>query len=200
MTATVYRTGSVAVEYNSVTVIGTLTGWAVGLVTGGMFSCRGLSVPILKVNSNTSLTLAYPWPGVTIGAQAYAIARETSEGVRAAWTNDRLAQIIQKLSLVGVHPDGSGTLTERDDLIPIPEPGYLWLYVEPGNDLAFYRQTDTGWDGPFPISSPSTPGVDGTDGVQSSDDSVTDIRAMTQSAYDGLGTYSATTIYHIVAG
>lgn len=151
MTSLIYNTGTVSVEKDSATVTGSGTGWAVALVSGGMFSCAGMSIPIASVESDTSLTLAYPWPGVDATGAAYAIARDTSEAVRAAWTNDRLATIIQKLALVGIHPDGSGTLTERDALDPAPSTGYLWLYAEAGHDLAFYRKTASGWDGPFDV-------------------------------------------------
>lgn len=148
MTSSVYLTGTVSVSGGNAVVTGTGTAWSVALVTGGMFSFQGQAVPIASVESDTSLTLAYPWPGAT-AAGAYAIARETSEAVRAAWINDRLAQILTKLSLAGIHPDGAGTLAERDALSPVPAAGFLWLRVETGFDLAFYKRTGSGWDGPF---------------------------------------------------
>lgn len=151
MTSLIYNTGAVALTNGSATVTGSGTGWAVALVTGGLFSCAGMAIPIASVESDTSLTLAYAWTGGDATGAAYAIVRDTSEATRAAWTNDRLATIIQKLSLVGIHPDGSGTLTERDALDPAPSVGYLWLYVESGHDLAFYRKTASGWDGPFDV-------------------------------------------------
>lgn len=150
MTSLVYSTGTVSVSNASAVVTGTSTAWALALVTGGMFSFAGMSVPILSVENDTSLTLAYAWPGATASG-AYAIARETSEAVRAAWINDRLAQILTKLSLVGIHPDGAGTLAERNALSPAPPVGYLWLRVELGFDLAFYKRTASGWDGPFAL-------------------------------------------------
>lgn len=148
MTSSVYLTGTVSVSGGNAVVTGTGTAWSVALVTGGMFSFQGQAVPIASVESDTSLTLAYPWPGAT-AAGAYAIARETSEAVRAAWINDRLAQILTKLSLAGIHPDGAGTLAERDALSPAPAAGFLWLRVEVGFGLAFYKRTGSGWDGPF---------------------------------------------------
>lgn len=151
MTSLIYNDGTVAVTFNSVVVVGSLTGWAVGLVSGGLFSCGGMSVPIASVEDDTHLTLAYSWPGGSASGLAYAIARDTSEAVRAAWTNDRLATIIQRLSLVGIHPDGSGTLAERNALNPVPATGYIWLYAEVGHDLAIYRKSAAGWDGPFEI-------------------------------------------------
>ncbi|MFC3206892.1 hypothetical protein [Aquamicrobium soli] len=157
MTSLIYNTGTVSVSAGSAIVTGNLTGWAVALVTGGLFSCGGISIPILSVESDTSLTLAYPWTGVDATGAAYAIARDTSEATRAAWTNDRLATIIQRLSLVGIHPDGSGTIAERDALDPVPAVGYLWLYAEAGHDLSIYRKTASGWDGPFDVRGATGP-------------------------------------------
>jgi hypothetical protein len=166
--STVYNTGSASVVTGSPTVTGTGTGWFLALVTGGVFSLAGLAVPILEVTDDTTLTLAYNWPGDTLAAQPYAISRETSEGSRAVWTNDRLATIIQKLALVGIHPDGSGSLVERDALSPAPDTGFLWLRAEVGVDLEFYRKTGSGWDGPFDVrGDPGTgaPGADGSPGL-----------------------------------
>ncbi|MDR7032926.1 hypothetical protein [Mesorhizobium sp. BE184] len=161
-----YTTGTVSVSNGSAVVAGTGTGWAVALVAGGMFSCGGIAVPIASVESDTSMTLAYPWPAPNGAGLAYAIARETSEAVRAAWTNDRLAQILNKLSLSAIHPDGAGTLAERNALNPVPATGYLWLRVEPGQPLEIYKKSASGWDGPFALSgasgsagSPGTPGI-----------------------------------------
>lgn len=150
-----YTTGTVSVSNGSAVVAGTGTGWAVALVTGGMFSCAGVAVPIASVESDTSLTLAYAWPGANGAGLAYAIARETSEAVRAAWTNDRLAQILNKLSLSAIHPDGAGTLAERNALNPVPAAGYLWLRVETGQPLEIYKKSASGWDGPFALSGAS---------------------------------------------
>ncbi|PWK65884.1 carbohydrate-binding protein [Aminobacter sp. AP02] len=156
MTSSVYSTGTVSVSNGSPIVTGTDTAWDVALVTGGMFSFAGYAVPIASVEGDTSLTLAYGWPGATASG-GYAIARETSEAVRAAWINDRLAQILTKLSLAGIHPDGAGTLAERNALSPQPAAGYLWLRVEIGYGLDIYKRTPSGWDGPFGITGPEGP-------------------------------------------
>lgn len=152
MTSLIYSTGAVSVSNGSAVVTGSLTGWAVALVKGGVFSCAGFAIPIASVEDDTHLTLAYPWPGADATAVAYAISRDSSEAVQAAWTNDRLATIIQRLSLVGVHADGSGTIAERDALSPVPAAGFLWLRAEPDEPLEFYRKVGSGWEGPFPVT------------------------------------------------
>lgn len=147
----IYNTGTVAVENGSTVVVGTGTGWAVALVTGGLLSCAGMSIPIAAVESDTSLTLAYAWPGLTVSGQPYAISKAISEAISIAWTNTNLAKISAQLSLLGIHPDGSGTLAERDALDPVPSTGYIWLYLEAGYDPSFYKKIDSGWGGPFPV-------------------------------------------------
>ncbi|MEH6721065.1 MAG: hypothetical protein V7704_19470, partial [Aurantimonas endophytica] len=60
-----YATGTATVTSGSATVTGTGTAWTIGVVNGGIFSRNGFSIPITSIGSNTSLTLAYPWPGTT---------------------------------------------------------------------------------------------------------------------------------------
>ena len=61
---TTYNTGTATVNANAVAVTGQGTTWLTsGLQAGDFFWAAGLSARILSGNSNTSLTLAYPWPG-----------------------------------------------------------------------------------------------------------------------------------------
>jgi hypothetical protein len=193
---TVYSTGTATVTEGEVSVAGQGTAWAISLVTGGMFSLRGYSVPIEEVVSDSEITLAYAWPVESYVESPYAISRETSEGTRAVWTNDRLATIIAKLALVGIHPQYSGPLEDRDAISPAPETGEYFLRAEPGFDLEIYRKTDSGWDGPFYLRGAA--GDDGSDGIQSSNATVTNIIKITQAAYDALSPIDSTTLYIIV--
>lgn len=159
-------TGTASVSAGSPIVTGSGTNWSVSLVTGGMFSANGIAIPIASVESDTSLTLAYAWPGANGAGLTYAIARETSEAVRAAWTNDRLAQILNKLSLAAIHPDGAGTLAERNALNPVPPTGFLWLRVETGQPLQIYKKISAGWEGPYAIAgSEGAGGAPGAAGI-----------------------------------
>lgn len=150
----VYTTGTVSCVNGSATVTGTATGWAAALVASGLFSAAGRSIPILEVVSDTELTLAYPWTGPNYSG-VYAIARGTSESVRATWINDRLAQILAKLAIAGVTPRGAGTEADRDALDPQPEYDpdnpYIWLRLEPNEDLAFSMMTGSGWSNWYPL-------------------------------------------------
>ncbi|WP_245499139.1 hypothetical protein [Mesorhizobium sp. M1A.F.Ca.ET.072.01.1.1] len=147
---TIYNTGTVSVTNGNAVVTGSGTAWAVALISGGIFSSAGVSVPILSVGSDTSLTLAYAWPGTTASGAVYAIARENSEAADIVNLNDRLSQVLVKLSLVGITPDASGTLTERDALtLAVGDKGFLFLHAELGSDFEFYRWSGSAWIGPF---------------------------------------------------
>lgn len=152
MTSLVYLDGTASVSTGSALVTGHGTAWKIALVEGGSFSLAGLSVPILSVDSDTSLTLAYDWPGDTFEEARYAIARETSQAIRAAWINDRLAQFHQKPWGIGVLPDGRGTLAERNALSPMPFDNYCWLRVEVDQPAELYFKVPAGWFGPFRLS------------------------------------------------
>jgi hypothetical protein len=69
-----YNTGTATVAANGTTVTGQGTAWSGALQPGDLFGThKGLAVRIASVNSNTSLTLAYPWPGAAQTAAAYEV-------------------------------------------------------------------------------------------------------------------------------
>lgn len=79
---TSYFAGTVAVGAGSTTVTGTGTSWvAAGVEAGDIFWAAGLSVRIASVNSATSLTLAYPWPGGALFGTNYEV-RFTPDATR----------------------------------------------------------------------------------------------------------------------
>lgn len=145
-----YKTGTVSVSNGNAVVTGSGTAWAVALVAGGVFSSAGVSVPILSVASDTSLTLAYNWPGTTATGAVYAIARENSEAADIVDLNDKLSRVLVTLSLVGITPNASGTIAERDALtLAVGDKGFLFLHAELGYDFEFYRWSGSAWEGPY---------------------------------------------------
>ncbi|MES0052208.1 hypothetical protein NKJ66_01100 [Mesorhizobium sp. M0078] len=153
MTSTVYLTGTVSVTNGNAVVTGAGTAWAVSLVTGGVFSSAGVAVPILSVESDTSLTLAYPWPGTTAAGATYAIDRTNSDAANVVDLYDRLSRVLVTLSLVGIHPNDSGTIAKRDAIVlTTDDENFLFLHAEIGVAFAFYRWTGTAWTGPFPVA------------------------------------------------
>lgn len=159
----IYSTGTVSVTNGNAVVTGSGTAWAVALIAGGMFSSAGVSVPVASVDSDTSLTLAYDWPGTTATGAVYAIARENSEAADIVDLNDKLSRVLVTLSLVGITPDASGTLMERDALtLAVGDKGFLFLHAELGYDFEFYRWSGSAWDGPFATRGPAGLGTGGT--------------------------------------
>ncbi|WP_430259770.1 pyocin knob domain-containing protein [Neorhizobium sp. IRS_2294] len=69
---TTYSTGTATINAGETVVTGVGTGWLnFDLRPGDLFWAAGLSVRIASVDSNTQLTLAYPWPGASRNAQNY---------------------------------------------------------------------------------------------------------------------------------
>jgi len=152
MTA-IYNTGTVSVTNGSAVVTGSGTAWSVSLVAGGTFFLGGISVPILSVQGDTSLTLAMPWPGTTAAGAAYAIERENSDAANIVDLYDKLTRVLVQLSLAGITPNASGSIADRDALtLGTNDKGFLFLHAQIGVAFAFYRWTGTAWDGPFPVA------------------------------------------------
>lgn len=79
---TSYSTGTVTVGASSTTVTGSGTAWSTaGVEAGDYFWAAGLSVRIASVDSNTSLTLAYAWPGSALSGANYEV-QFTPDAVR----------------------------------------------------------------------------------------------------------------------
>jgi hypothetical protein len=69
-----YSTGTASVTQGETVVTGASTAWTSPLRAGDLFGIHiGLAVPIASVDSDTQLTLAFPWPGATQSAAAYAV-------------------------------------------------------------------------------------------------------------------------------
>jgi hypothetical protein len=92
-----YAIGTATVTNGSAIVTGTGTAWSIGVVNGGEFSLQGFSIPIASVNSNNSLTLAYPWPHGSVTAP-YAISLGNAGAASAIAANERLAQFVAAMS------------------------------------------------------------------------------------------------------
>ena len=91
--------GTATVAANGTVVTGQGTSWLTNVRPGDMFGThKGAGVRIAAVNSNTSLTLAYPWLGGAQTASAYEIGitpdtarmQETTRGLLETLTNGNL--------------------------------------------------------------------------------------------------------------
>ncbi len=105
-----YTTGTVTVQNGSAVVTGTGTGWETALIDGGVVFVGGGSYPIYSVESETSLTLAYPFVGVSGAGLPYAIDRQRAAATSNIQMNDRLAQIIREISIGNIEQFNALTL------------------------------------------------------------------------------------------
>lgn len=77
-----YSTGTASINANETLVTDQNTTWLTyGLQPGDIFWAGGVSCRIASVNSNTQMTLAFPWPGATRTAASYEV-RLTPETAR----------------------------------------------------------------------------------------------------------------------
>ncbi|RVK13428.1 pyocin knob domain-containing S74 family peptidase [Sinorhizobium meliloti] len=97
-----YSTGTATVAANGTAVTGQGTSWLNAVQPGDVFGThKGFPIRIASVGSNTSLTLAFPWPGGAQSAAAYEImlvpdasrVMETSRQLLETLTNGNLASI-----------------------------------------------------------------------------------------------------------
>jgi hypothetical protein len=94
MATTTYSTGTVSVGAGSTAVTGVSTAWLTsGVRAGDMFMASGLCVPIAAVNSNTSITLARPWPGAALSGANYDIDYRDDDVRSLAAANTLLQQL-----------------------------------------------------------------------------------------------------------
>ncbi|MBP1873552.1 hypothetical protein J2Z19_003267 [Ensifer adhaerens] len=89
-----YMTGTATVAANGIAVTGQGTTWLNSIQPGDLFGThKGCGVRILSVNSNTSLTLAYPWLGGAQAAAAYEIQITPDSGRMDQATRDLLEML-----------------------------------------------------------------------------------------------------------
>jgi hypothetical protein len=97
-----YSTGTATVAANGVAVTGQGTTWLNSIQPGDLFGThKGCGVRILSVNSNTSLTLAYPWLGGAQAAAAYEIQITPDTGRMDKTTRDIL-ELLQNGNLASI--------------------------------------------------------------------------------------------------
>ncbi len=125
----IYNTGVIAVTNGSPTVVGTGTGWAIGLVEGGILSVDGLAIPILSIGDDTHLTLAYNYPGTGGSGKAYAIAMETSLAADTVELTTKLASVLARLIQAGALTVDPGILYAFDTGTTDSDkgPGKIWF-------------------------------------------------------------------------
>ncbi|WP_027060545.1 hypothetical protein [Mesorhizobium loti] len=137
----------------SAAFVGAGTAWAVALVAGGTLciEAAGNPMPIASITDDTHGTASVKWTGAS-GTYSYSIALENANAAAMVNVNTTLSRVLVSLSLAGIHPDSSGTLTQRNALtLNNTNDGYLFLRAEIGVEFAFYRWNGNtlAWEGPY---------------------------------------------------
>lgn len=108
-----YSTGTATVAANGTAVTGQGTSWLNAVQPGDLFGThKGIPIRIASVNSNTSLTLAFPWPGAAQNAAAYEIQLLPDAG-RVLETTRQLLEMLSDGDLAAI-----AALTSAADKLP----------------------------------------------------------------------------------
>ncbi len=136
-----FRDGTATVANGGTVVTGQSVLWLNDVLPGDFFGThRGIPIRIATVDTNTQLTLAYPWPGATQTAAAYEIMLQSDNG-RMQETSRELLTKMQSGTLDSL----AGLSGNIGDVIAFSGPGVL--EVVPKSDLVegvnFDVQVDT---------------------------------------------------------
>ncbi|WP_018209433.1 hypothetical protein [Sinorhizobium medicae] len=108
-----YSTGTASVAANGTAVTGQGTSWLNAVQPGDLFGThKGIPIRIASVNGNTSLTLAFPWPGAAQAAAAYEIMLVPDAG-RVMETTRQLLELLSDGDLAAI-----AALTSAADKLP----------------------------------------------------------------------------------
>lgn len=108
-----YSTGTATVVANGTAVTGQGTSWLNAVQQGDLFGThKGIPIRVASVNSNTSLTLAFPWPGAAQAAAAYEIMLTPDAG-RVMETTRQLLEMLSDGDLAAI-----AALTSATDKLP----------------------------------------------------------------------------------
>lgn len=108
-----YSTGTATVAANGTAVTGQGTSWLNAVQPGDVFGThKGFPIRIASVNSNTSLTLAFAWPGGAQTAAAYEIMLMPDAG-RVMETTRQLLDMLSDGDLAAI-----AALTSAADKVP----------------------------------------------------------------------------------
>lgn len=162
-----YNTGTITLTNGSAAFTGDDTAWVVAGVQYGTIVADGLSAVISEITSDTAGTLMEPWSGPTFTG-TYVIVRENTDAANVVDLYDRITQALLTLSLAGIHPDGLGTLAQRntfDDTLTALDKK-IWLRAELGQPFEYYvwnGPTALSWLGPYPVAQSGERGESGAE-------------------------------------
>lgn len=147
---------SVAVATGSLVVTGTATSFIAA--ENDLFCARGQTVPILRRDSPTQITLKQPWPVASLSGETAFNILSLGEYWRSAISiNRRFADLLAKWEIVSPFKfDAAGTLAERDNYNNQPA-RFVYLAVDPLPVRVFVKLANTNsaadWSGPIYLGS-----------------------------------------------
>ncbi len=152
-----YNAGTATVAANGTVVTGQGTSWVGVVQPGDLFGThKGSGIRIATVDSNTSLTLAYPWLGGAQTAAAYEIGI-TPDTARMQETTRVLLDLLGNYGFFQFNE--SGTLANRATFNAAAK-GFLYLRtdVSPAQLYVKASATSGDWAGPFAYAKGDTGG------------------------------------------
>lgn len=149
---TTYSYGTVSVTQGSTLVTGAGVLFQTAVQGGDRFWTPDGNVTIADVPSQTTLTLAWPWPGATITDAPYEI-RLTGDVTRAQETSRRIFERL--LQGLYAQPGATGTLAERAEFDGAAK-GFIYWQTDVLPFLIWVKASDDAgdWAGPETVSGP----------------------------------------------
>jgi hypothetical protein len=145
-----YTTGTVSVTAGSAVVTGVGTAWLTAGVVGGVLGLDrgdGNPIPILSVDSDTSITLAKPWRGATVGAQPYWIVRDTAYLRQITDNAQRLSTYLARLDNASLAALAAVSGTMAADRVPMATGPASVAWKTIAEALGFFPTQQGGGDG-----------------------------------------------------
>ncbi|WPE19971.1 hypothetical protein [Shinella zoogloeoides] len=148
---TPYTTGTISLTNGSAVIMGTGTAWQIALIKGGIVypEAAGNGLPIATVDSDTQITAAVDWTGLT-GTYSYALVRDTAYDAQIAQNAEALARLLAGLEAGTIWKyDMSGDTAGRDIYDAKPK-GFSYLDVSqvPAQLWVKASNTEGDWAGP----------------------------------------------------
>lgn len=158
---TYYSSGTATVAVQGTLVTGQNTFWSKAVAPGDLFGThRGVAIRIESVDSDTSLTLAHPWPFIAQAGAPYEI-QIVPDAARIQEATRQLLEQLQKG--LWLNPDASGTLAQRS-AFNAERQGFIYMRTDVTPFQVSIKTADTSgaWSGWTSVVGPKgDPGANG---------------------------------------
>lgn len=160
---------------------------------------NGHEAVIAEATGETTLTLTRNWEGPDLYNVAYRLRFQPDGSRYTAVAVELLDKLSNGPALVGNWSGVAADLTERGNFDDEAS-GYRVAVsdIGDGRSAIYEKKSASSGDWSAPIYLTGAPGGDGADGIQSSNNSVTNVITITQAEYDLLDPPDATTWYILI--